>query len=325
MRRMRPEGAPLDESRSRRERGSSVTLSLSSSLLPPAGGEGRPRGAIAALAFLLLAIPALLRAQSMDPPPSGMVPANQKPEILKEIGIDQRLDAPLPLDAPLRDEAGRAVRLGDYFGKRPVVFALVYYNCPMLCTQVLNGLVGALNTMSLDAGRDFDVVALSFDTRDKASDAAAKKDAYLTRYKRPNASEGWHFLTGDAPSIERVTKAAGFRFKWDEARGQFAHASAIMVATPDGRLARYFYGIEYAPRDLRLGLVEASAGRIGTPVDQVLLYCFHYDPASGKYGAVVIRMIRLAGIATLVALGASIWLMSRRRARHLRAAPGEAR
>ncbi|HTY42215.1 MAG TPA: SCO family protein [Thermoanaerobaculia bacterium] len=261
----------------------------------------------------------------MEPPPEGMVPAGQKPEILKDIGIDQRLDAPLPLDAPLRDEAGRAVRLGDYFGRRPVVFALVYYNCPMLCTQVLNGLVAALNVMSLEAGRDFDVVAVSFDPRDTPAGAAAKKNAYLTRYKRPNASEGWHFLTGGEPAITRITKAAGFRFKYDEAREQFAHASAIMVATPDGRLARYFYGIEYAPRDLRLGLVEASAGKIGTPVDQILLYCFHYDPASGKYGAVVMRVIRLAGAATLLVLGASLWVMSRRRARHLRLVGGEAR
>jgi protein SCO1/2 len=261
----------------------------------------------------------------MQPPPDQIVPADRKPEILKDIGIDQRLDAPLPLDVPLSDETGKAVRLGDYFGKRPVVFALVYYNCPMLCTQVLNGLVGALDTMSLDAGRDFDVVAVSFDPRDKPSDAAAKKAAYLTRYKRPNATAGWHFLVGDPAAITRITKAAGFRFKWDESRGQFAHASGIMVATPDGRLARYFYGIEYSPRDLRLGLVEASAGRIGTPVDQVLLYCFHYDPTSGKYGAVVIRMIRLAGAATVAVLVISLWLMSRRRARVVRAAHGVAR
>ena len=279
------------------------------------------------LAALVLALAAAVcSAQAMDPPPSGLVNANETPALLKGIGIDQRLDAPLPLDVPLSDETGRAVHLGDYFGKRPVVFALVYYNCPMLCTQVLNGLVGALNTISLEAGRDFDVVAVSFDARDKPSDAAAKKDAYLTRYKHPNAAQGWHFLVGDAAAIARITKAAGFRFKWDEARGQFAHASAVMVATPDGRLARYFYGIEYAPRDLRLGLVEASAGRIGTPVDQILLYCFHYDPTTGKYGAIVIRMIRLAGAATLVALGLAMWRMSRRRRpRPVRIVSGEAR
>jgi protein SCO1 len=266
----------------------------------------------------------LANAQSMDPPPSGMVPAGQKPEILKDIGIDQRLDEPLPLDAPLRDEAGRAVRLGDYFGKRPVVLAFVYFNCPMLCTQVLNGLVASLNVISLDAGTDFDVVAISFDARETPAMAAAKKDAYLTRYKRPNSAEGWHFLTGDEPSIARLTKAAGFRFRYDERLDQFAHASAVMVVTPQGRLARYFYGIEYAPRDLRLGLVEASAGRIGTPVDQILLYCFHYDPSSGKYGWMVVRMIRLAGLATIVVLGIALWRMSHRRGR-LRPAAGEAR
>ncbi len=196
----------------------------------------------------------------------------------KEIGIDQRLDEQLPLALPFRDEAGRTVALGDYFGKRPVMLALVYYNCPMLCTLVLNGLVGALNVMSLEAGRDFDVVAVSFDTRETPAMAAAKKKAYLSRYKHPAAAAGWHFLTGDAASVEALTKAAGFRYRYDEDLEQFAHASAIMVATPEGRLARYFYGIEYAPRDLRLGLVEASAGKIGTPVDQILLLLLPLRP-----------------------------------------------
>ena len=279
---------------------------------------------LAAVGMTLLA--SLAGAQTMAPAPAGIVRADEKPEILKGVGIEQKLDAPLPLDAPLRDESGAAVRLGDYFGKRPVVLALVYFNCPMLCTQVLNGLVAALSVMSLEAGRDFDVVAVSFDPRDTPSDARAKKEAYLTRYPRPNAAAGWHFLTGDAASIARITGAAGFGYRFDERLGQFAHASAIMVATPQGRLARYFYGIEYSPRDLRLGLVEASAGKIGTPVDQVLLYCFHYDPAVGKYGAVVIHIVRLAGAATVALLGVSLWLMSRRRAaRLLRAAAGGAR
>jgi protein SCO1/2 len=210
------------------------------------------------------------------------------------------------------------VRLGDYFGKRPVVFALVYYNCPMLCTQVLNGLVSALGVVSLDAGRDFDVVAVSFDPRDTAKDAAAKKAAYVGRYRRDGASRGWHFLTGDPDAIARVTKAAGFRYRFDEALGQFAHASAILVATPEGRLSHYFYGIEYAPRDLRLALVEASAGKIGNPVDQILLYCFHYDPATGKYGAVIMRIIRLAALLTLLAIAGGILIMSRRAARRPR-------
>jgi protein SCO1/2 len=278
-------------------------------------------GAILAWAFAA----ARLAGQPMGPPPGTIVRSDETPEALKGVGIDQRLNEPLPLDATFRDESGRTVRLGDYFGKRPVVLALVYFNCPMLCTQVLNGLVSALGVVSLSAGTDFDVVVVSFDPRDTPAAALAKKAAYMTRYKRPGASEGWHFLTGDPPAIEKITKAAGFRYRYDEKLEQFAHASAIFVATPDGRLARYFYGIEYAPRDLRLGLVEASAGRIGTPVDQVLLYCFHYDPASGRYGAVVMNMVRLGGAATVVVLGAAVWIMSRRRTRHARAATGEAR
>jgi protein SCO1/2 len=272
----------------------------------------------AALLYGSLIAPAATAAEAAPPP------TDPRPPILRDVGITQRLGSQLPLDALFLDEAGRPVRLGQYFGSRPVVLVLAYYNCPMLCTQVLNGLVGALNVMSLDAGTDFDVVAVSFDARETSAMAAAKKDAYLGRYKRPNASGGWHFLTGDAAAIERLTKAAGFRFRYDKERDQFAHASAVMVATPDGRLARYFYGIEYAPRDLRLGLVEASAGRIGTPVDQVLLYCFHYDPASGKYGPVIVNIIRLSGLATLALLGISLVVMSRRRARML-AASGAAR
>jgi len=278
---------------------------------------------LVAAAGFLLASSAL--AQSMAPPPGQIVRADEKPQMLKEIGIDQRLNAPLPLTLALRDETGRPVHLSDAFGKRPVILALVYYNCPMLCTQVLNGLVGALNVMSLDAGKDFDVLAVSFDPRDTPALAAAKKDAYLSRYKHPNASEGWHFWTGDAASIEALTRAVGFRYRYDEKNEQFAHASAIVVATPDGRLARYFYGIDYAPRDLRLGLVEASAGKIGTPVDQILLYCFHYDPANGKYGAVVVNIVRLAGLATVLAIGIGIWAMTRRRSRSLTTIPGGVR
>ena len=270
--------------------------------------------------LLLPGFAAAARAQSMAPPPKEIVAANETPGALNGIGIDQRLNENLPLALPFKDEEGRPVTLGDYFGKRPVVLALVYYNCPMLCTQVLNGLVAALNTVSLDAGRDFDVVAVSFDPRETPAMAAAKKEAYLGRYRKPAAEggAGWHFLTGDEASIAALTKAAGFRYRFDGDLDQFAHASAIMVATPQGRLARYFYGIEYAPRDLRLGLVEASAGRIGSPVDQILLYCFHYDPASGKYGPVVVNIVRLAGLGTLLVIGAAVVVMTRRRARALR-------
>ena len=269
------------------------------------------------LACGLLSTASALSAQAMGPPPGGIVGADVKPALLKEIGIDQRLNQPLPLELAFRDEAGRAVRLGDAFGRRPVILALVYYNCPMLCTQVLNGLVASLNVMSLSAGSDFDVLAVSFDPRETPEMARAKKEAYLTRYKHPAAASGWHFWTGREPEIRALAKAAGFRYRYDPELDQFAHASAIFVATPEGRLARYFYGIEYAPRDLRLSLVEASAGKIGTPVDQILLYCFHYDPSSGKYGAAIVNIVRLAGAATVILLVLSFGILSRHRARLL--------
>jgi protein SCO1/2 len=243
------------------------------------------------------------------------LPASAVPKVLREVGFDQHLDANVPLDIAFTDEQGRTVRLGDFFGTRPVVLALVYYDCPMLCTQVLNSLVSALDTVSLDAGRDFDIVTVSFDPREKPALAAAKKAGYLQRYKRPTAAAGWHFLTGDQPSIDRLTRAVGFRYVWDEGLKQFAHPTGLMVLTPGGRIARYLFGIEYAPRDLRLAIVDASAGKIGTPADQVLLYCYHYDPETGRYGFVVMRLVRLGGIVTVLALVAFIWLMIRREKR----------
>jgi protein SCO1/2 len=248
-----------------------------------------------------------------------------RPQILRNVAIEQHLDRPLPLDLPLRDEAGRLVRLRDYFGKRPVVLVLAYYNCPMLCTEVLNGLLSAMRVLTLDAGRDFEVVTVSFDPRDKPSDAGAKKAPYVARYGRPTGAGGWHFLTGPPASIAGLTEAVGFRYAWDEKIGQFAHASAIYVATPDGRLSRYFYGIEYAPRDLRLALVEASNGKIGTPVDQLLLYCYHYDPAAGRYGAVVMNMVRVAGGAFVLLLSTFLLLMWRRERRRQESRPVEVR
>lgn len=240
------------------------------------------------------------------------VPAAQMPEVLREVAYEQRLDAQLPLDAPFRDESGRPVRLGDYFTGRPVVLALVYYDCPMLCTQVLNGLVASLRVLSFEAGREFDVVAVSFDPREKPELAAAKRRSYLERYGRSGVENGWHFLTGDEQAITRLTSAVGFRYVYDKETSQFAHPAGITVVTPAGRLARYFFGIEYAPRDLRFALVEASDGRIGSPVDQVLLYCYHYNPATGKYGLVTMRLVRLGGILTVLALGMFIVLMQRR-------------
>lgn len=260
------------------------------------------------LSFLLgLSLRAALLAQPAQP-----TPRDARPPILREVGIQQRLGRPLPLDAIFQDESGRAVRLGHYFGKRPVVLVLAYYNCPMLCTEVLNGLLSCLRVLSFDIGKEFEVVTVSFDPREKPADAAAKKKPYLEAYKRPGAAAGWHFLTGGAGSIERLTAAVGFRYKFDERLGQFAHAAGLYVATPEGKLSRYFYGIEYAPRDLRLGLIEASEKRIGTAVDQILLYCYHYDPKVGRYGAVVMNMVRLGGVTAVVILSAFLIVMWRR-------------
>ncbi|HZE73602.1 MAG TPA: SCO family protein [Pyrinomonadaceae bacterium] len=237
------------------------------------------------------------------------------PAALEGIGIDQKLNEQLPLDATFHDENGTEVKLGQYFGKRPVVLALVYYDCPMLCTQILNGMVGAFKVMSFTPGNDYEIVSVSFDPRETPLLAKAKKKTYvnyLSEPKRSGAEAGWHFLTGNEENIKRLTEAVGFHYRFDQTTNQFAHASAIYVATPEGKLARYFYGIEYAPRDLRLGLVEASENKIGTPVDRLMLYCYHYDPARGKYGATVINLIRAGGVLTLLAI-AGLLLMLRRR------------
>jgi protein SCO1 len=238
--------------------------------------------------------------------------ADARPPMLRDVGIEQRLGQQLPLDALFADELGRPVRLGQYFGRRPVILVLAYYNCPMLCTQVFNGLVSSLRVLNFDAGKEFEVVAVSFDPRDRPPDAAAKKKAYVDEYRRPGAALGWHFLTGGAGSIERVTRAAGFRYRYDESTGQFAHSTALYVATPEGKLSRYFYGIEYGPRDLRLALVEASNGRIGSPVDQILLYCYHYDPKLARYSAAIMSIVRFGGAAAVVILGAFLTVMWRR-------------
>ena len=223
------------------------------------------------------------------------------PDALRGIGIDQRLGESVPLDLTFRDEAGEMVRLGSYFGARPVVLALVYYECPMLCTLVLNGLVSSLKALSFDAGREFDVVAVSFDPDETPELAAAKKETYLDSYRRPNAAEGFHFLTGDEESIRRLAAAVGFRYRYDPASDEFAHAAGITVLTPSGVIARYFYGVEYAPRDLRLGLIEAADEKIGSHVDQLMLFCFRYDPATGRYSAAVLNLVRLGGILTVLA------------------------
>jgi protein SCO1/2 len=234
------------------------------------------------------------------------------PTALREVGWDQRLGEALPADIELRDETGRTVRLGDYFGKKPVVLSLVYYECPMLCTLTLNGLASALGVLSFDVGKEFEVLTVSFDPKEGPELAVNKKRAYIGRYKRAGAEAGWHFLTGDAEQLARLTKAVGFRYAWDEETRQWAHPAGVITLTPEGRVAHYLFGVEYAPKDLRLALVEASQGKIGSPVDQVLLYCYQYDPSTGSYGAVIMRMIRLAGAATLLALGTFVFVMVRR-------------
>jgi protein SCO1/2 len=275
---------------------------------------------VAAVSFgsLVLSPPQALGAQMASAPSAagykrepGMV-SSSLPAALRGIGFDQNIDQRVPLDAMFRDEAGRAVRLGDYFGARPVVMVFAYYDCPMLCTQVINGLSSALGVMSLAPGKDFEIVTVSFNPHDTPATASAKKAVYLGRYTRAGAAEAWHFLTGDQPEIDRLTKAAGFRYAWDEDTRQYAHPSGVVVLTPDGRLARYLFGIEYGPRDLRLGIVEASAGRVGTPVDSLLLYCYHYDPMTGRYGLMIMRAMRLAGAATVLALAGFILIMLRR-------------
>ena len=237
------------------------------------------------------------------------------PAVLNEVGIDQKLNTQLPLDLVFRNEKGEQVKLGDFFGKKPVVISLVYYECPMLCNQVLNGMISSFRVMNFAPGKEFDVVTVSFDSRETAVHATNKKKTYvdyLPEAKRADAAAGWHFLTGDDENIKKLTEAIGFRYRFDTATNQFAHASGIFVATPGGKLARYFYGIEYAPKDLRLGLVEASENKIGSPMDKLMLYCYHYDPATGKYGATVINIIRLGGIVTLIAIAGMFLLMRRR-------------
>jgi protein SCO1 len=250
-------------------------------------------------------------------------PANVRPPGLKNVGIEQHLNEQIPSELTFRDEDGHQVRLADYFGRKPMILNLVYYQCPMLCGEVLSGLESALRVLKFDVGNQFDVLTVSFDPRETPAMAATKKADFLKRYGRPGATQGWHFLTGPQQSIDALTKAAGFKYEYDPTSGQFAHTTAIMVLTPEGRIAQYYYGVEYAPKDLRLGLVQASQNKIGNIVDQVLLYCYHYDPATGKYGAVVMRILRLAGAATILTLGLFMLVMFRRGSSPTRS--GEAR
>ena len=262
----------------------------------------------------LALVPAVVSAQGEAPGlrPAAAPPSSQMPAVLQKVAFEQRLNEPLPLDLPFTDENGVAVKLGDYFGRKPVVLAFVYYECPMLCTQVLNGLETALRVLNESVGQEFDVVTVSFDPRETPVLASGKKKAYLDRYQRPGAEQGWHFLTGTPASIDALTKAAGFSFYWDEQTQQFAHASGIVVATPAGTLSRYFFGIDYSPRDLKFALIESSSEKIGSLAERLLLYCYHYDPATGNYGFVAMRAVRLGGVVTLLALFGFMFVSIRR-------------
>ncbi|HEY7098121.1 MAG TPA: SCO family protein [Terriglobales bacterium] len=239
-------------------------------------------------------------------------PANMRPPGLQNVGIEQHLDEQIPADLAFRDESGKTIRLGEYFGSKPLILNLVYYQCPMLCGEVLSGLESALRVLKFDVGKEFDVLTVSFDPRETPAIATAKKAEFLKRYGRPGAEQGWHFLTGSQESIDALTKTAGFQYQFNKESGQFAHATAIMILTPEGRISQYYYGMDYAPKDLRLGLIQASNNKIGNVVDQVLLYCYHYDPQTGKYGAVITRVLRLSAIATMLCVGILIAVMSAR-------------
>jgi protein SCO1/2 len=250
----------------------------------------------------------------LDVPPPGPAATERLP-ILKNAGLDPKPNGQVPLDLTFADEHGRDVRLGDFFGNRPVVLALAYYRCPMLCTQVLGGMIGALETLTFDAGRDFVVVVVSFDPGETPAMALSKKVTLTPRYGRPGGEAGMHFLTGREDAIKQLTAAVGFRYVYDPKIGQYAHPALITVLTPGGKVSRYLYGFEFPPRDLRLALVEAADGKIGSAVDQALLYCYHYDPMSGKYGVAILNVVRLAGLLTLAAIGVFLVVSLRRERR----------
>jgi len=276
-----------------------------------------PRRVFAVAATLaVLCVPGQALAQQGPGLPGSVNEPGQAstvlPSQLAGVSFQQRLNTQLPLDTRFRDEHGASVALGSYFGKKPVVLAFVYYSCPMLCMQVLNGVAGSLKAVPFVPGKDFDVVYISFDPRDTPAAAAEKKASVMADYNIEATAPGWHFLTGDEASIKAVTAAAGFSYKWDNRRQQFAHVSGVLVATPDGRLSRYFYGIEYSPKELRMALVESGKGTIGGAVDQILLYCYHYDPAAGRYGAITMNIVRLGGALTVLILGAFIWVTLRK-------------
>jgi len=263
-----------------------------------------------ALVLLVASLP--VTAAAREPAPTPRATSDIAPGLFQKVRFDQNLDALLPLDVPLCDERGKAVTLGAYFGRRPVIVNLVYYECPMLCNEVLNSLLRSLNALEFNVGKEFEVVTVSIDPGETPALAARKKASYLKRYGRAGAKEGWHFLTGQEASIRRLAGAVGFHYVYDPQSDQYAHPAGIAIATPQGRIARYYFGISYPARDLRLSLVEAAAGKIGSPMDQILLLCFHYDPRTGKYNVAIMNVIRLLGCLTLASLGTFMFVMFRR-------------
>jgi protein SCO1/2 len=264
-------------------------------------------------AALVLLLGGAAAAQAQTIPSNVGETSVTLPPALQNVGFEPVLNAQMPMDVAFSDENGQSVKLGDYFGhSKPVVLAFVYYGCPMLCNQVEQGVVGALKMLSFNPGRDYDVVFVSFDPHENSAMAAEKKQSALKHFGRRGTDSGWHFLTGTQESIVAATKAANFRYNYIAKSSQYAHASGIMILTPEGRISRYFYGVEYPGRDMRLGLVDASAGKIGTPIDRVLLFCYEYDPSSATYSASILKIIRFAGILTVLGIVMGIVIFRRR-------------
>ncbi len=286
-----------------------------------------PRSRIARFCVLglctLALIPPSLNAQVSQPGDKQVGPENDRtPALLDKVGIKQNLNAQLPLNLSFVDDTGKTVQLGSYFGKKPAILALVYYQCPMLCSEELNGLTSALHMVDMEPGKDFNIIVASIDPTEGPDLAAAKKRGYLKRYGKPETADGWHLLTGKQPEIDALTKAVGFGYTKipgpDGKLNQYAHASAIQIVTPEGKLAQYYMGVEYSPKDLRLGLVEASNNKIGSPVDNILTYCYHYDPATNTHSLIVARVVQLGGLVMLLGLGGFMFVMFRKDAREAR-------
>jgi protein SCO1 len=268
------------------------------------------------LCCALLSAPVFAQVSSYGDKQSGENAGDQLPQVLQKVGVSQHLNQQLPLDAAFVDESGKPVKLGDYFGKHPAILSLVYYTCPMLCSEELNGLTSSLEMVKLTPGKDFDVVIVSIDPSDTPEQAAKSKALYVKRYGKPETAGGWHFLTGQRPAIDAVTNAVGFGYVRvpgpDGKLSQFAHASAIELVTPEGKLAQYYLGVEYSPRDILLGLIDASGNKIGSPVANILTYCYHYDPQTNRHSLIIARVVQLGGMVTVAGLGGFMFLMFRR-------------